>query len=119
MGWPMYVKDKFIQPKLPHSRRNYTSMQTKRRQTFNKLIRQRDNYTCQLCGSKERELTVHHIDGYRHNPEWRLYLNNAVTICKRCHSCYNQWSENVNTSEKWFMFLEGFNKIFNDYCNSK
>ena len=115
----MYVKDKFIQPKLPHSRRHYTKNQLKRHNLFRSLILKRDDYTCQLCGSKKRKLTVHHIEGYRHNPEWRLYLNNGVTICERCHICYNQWSENINTSEKWFLFLENFNKIFNDFCNSK
>lgn len=113
LGWPMYVKDKFIQPKLPNHRPKITK-QLKRYKKFRTLVIRRDNYTCQVCGNKKskRSLTVHHIDGYRYNPEWRLYLGNAITLCHECHNFYNSWSGNVNTSEKWFEFLEY-------RCNSK
>lgn len=52
----------------------------------NRLIAlERDNYTCQLCGSEEK-LIVHHIDetgrgSEIHNNE----LNNLITLCRYCH----------------------------------
>jgi 5-methylcytosine-specific restriction endonuclease McrA len=57
---------------------------------FKRLIRQRDNYTCQRCGITQaahgRTLQVHHLD---HNP-----LNNdpsnLVTACNKC----NVWASN-------------------------
>lgn len=47
------------------------------------LIRQRDAFTCQLCGLKENgySLDVHHIDYDKrnNNPE------NLITLCRSCH----------------------------------
>ena len=46
-------------------------------------IRNRDNYTCQICGDKEtkRRHAVHHIDYDKenNNPE------NLITLCTACH----------------------------------
>lgn len=47
---------------------------------------ERDNYTCQLCGSKQN-LEVHHIIPFN---DFKSYekaneLNNLVTLCKSCH----------------------------------
>lgn len=49
-----------------------------------KQIKKRDNYTCQLCGTKER-LAVHHIDynKYNNNPE------NLLTLCIKCNAKVN------------------------------
>lgn len=46
-------------------------------------IRERDRYTCQVCGEKQgdRAFHVHHIDydKYNCNPE------NLITLCMKCH----------------------------------
>jgi len=46
-------------------------------------IRERDHYTCQVCGEKQGDVThhVHHIDYIKTNcnPE------NLVTLCVKCH----------------------------------
>ena len=49
-------------------------------------IRERDNYTCQSCGTKNNttndwELDVHHKDGDGFNNQ----LDNLVTLCRSCH----------------------------------
>ena len=48
-------------------------------------IRARDNYTCQLCGAKQsdlsRKLDVHHIDYNKANCD----PSNLVTLCRFCH----------------------------------
>ena len=45
-------------------------------------IKVRDNYTCQICGSK-KNLQVHHFEPYKstqnNEPE------NLVTVCSKCH----------------------------------
>jgi len=46
---------------------------------------ERDNYSCQICGSTEKIL-VHHIDrtgrgSLNHNNN----LDNLITLCRRCH----------------------------------
>lgn len=52
--------------------------------TLKKSIRQRDKYTCQLCG-KEPAICVHHIDYDKKNNN----PNNLITLCSSCHSKTN------------------------------
>jgi hypothetical protein len=51
--------------------------------TLKTSIRQRDKYTCRLCGEKQgdRALDVHHIDYNKHN----CNTNNLITLCHLCH----------------------------------
>jgi hypothetical protein len=62
-----------------------------------KFIRERDKFTCQLCGKIQegKLLSVHHIDYNKKNcnPE------NLVTLCRKCHS-----KTNVNR-EKWIKYF--------------
>jgi len=51
-------------------------------------IRRRDNYTCQLCGVRQDQLTgrflklnIHHIDYNKNNCD----SNNLVSVCHRCN----------------------------------
>lgn len=46
-------------------------------------IRERDNYTCQLCKEKQGDiaLSVHHIDYNKEN----CNPNNLISLCVRCH----------------------------------
>lgn len=61
------------------------------------LIRERDDYTCQLCGKTkeelERILSVHHIDYIKEN----LDPTNLITLCCNCNSKVNfkrkYWAE--------------------------
>lgn len=65
-----------------------------------KLIRKRDNYTCQLCGRTQeeegRKLDVHHIDYIKEN----LNPNNLTSLCRSCNA-------KVNTiRECWTKFFQ-------------
>ena len=64
-------------------------------------IRKRDNYTCQLCGVKQKELktalSVHHIlgcCGYFNDPE------QLISLCKSCHGKSEYISMSVANKEK-------------------
>lgn len=59
--------------------------------TRRKEIRERDNYTCQLCGITEeefgREMSVHHIKKYREFED-KVEANepsNLICLCEKCH----------------------------------
>lgn len=64
-------------------------------------IRERDKYTCQICGEKQgdKAFSVHHIDYSKKN----CCLENLITLCKKCHQ-----KTNFNR-EKWINFFK--NKI--------
>ncbi len=60
--------------------------------TLREQIRQRDNYTCQLCGTPQNgmKLACHHIDyNKKHN-----HSNNLISLCTRsCHLRTNHHRE--------------------------
>lgn len=46
---------------------------------------ERDNYTCQDCGSRGVELQADHIKPFAYFVELRLVLENGRTLCVPCH----------------------------------
>lgn len=51
---------------------------------WKKLVKARDNNTCQHCGSK-KELHVHHIIEWAKDESKRFDVNNGITLCIDCH----------------------------------
>jgi hypothetical protein len=49
-----------------------------------KLVFERDDWTCQKCGSKEN-LHCHHYEGILINPIESADVDSCVTLCKKCH----------------------------------
>jgi hypothetical protein len=65
-------------------------------------IRERDKYTCQLCGEKQgdRAFCVHHIDYDKKNCDPK----NLVTLCLKCHIKTN------HKREYWINYFKIINK---------
>ena len=74
------------------------------------LIKERDNYTCQICGnSPSGNLNAHHLNGWNAFPEQRFDLDNGATLCTDCHKeFHSQYGYGDNTREQ-----------FNEYAASK
>ena len=53
--------------------------------TLRRSIRERDNYTCRICGRQDDAMDVHHIDYDKDNCD----PNNLITLCRACHSKTN------------------------------
>ena len=66
--------------------------------TLKKSIRERDKYTCQLCGKEG--IIVHHIDYDKKN----CNLNNLITLCNSCHTGTN------SNRTKWIEYFRGEKK---------
>lgn len=58
-------------------------------------ILQRDNFTCQICGSTEKTLHVHHLCYRKDAKIWDYPDNTLITLCEDCHSMEHEMqSEN-------------------------
>lgn len=70
-------------------------------------VYERDNYTCQVCGSsKSGTLVAHHLNGYNWDIEHRTDINNGITLCTRCHNeFHNKFRCGNNTKEQFEQFL--------------
>jgi HNH endonuclease len=49
-----------------------------------KIIKEKFNYTCEICGSKDN-LEAHHILPVKTNPELENDINNGACLCHDCH----------------------------------
>ena len=53
-------------------------------QRWSIAVKKRDNYTCQLCGSK-KNLVAHHVLSKERFPNLMYNVSNGITLCKSCH----------------------------------
>lgn len=57
----------------------------KNKMQLRKAVLERDNFTCQECGSKEK-LECHHLKPQCDYPELALDIDNCITLCHECHT---------------------------------
>jgi 5-methylcytosine-specific restriction endonuclease McrA len=65
----------------------------------------RDNYTCDICLIKGGCINAHHLLSYADNPNFRLELNNGITLCEKCHCDFHiAYGKGKNTQEQYNEF---------------
>ena len=52
---------------------------------WQKVVFERDNRTCQICGLTKEIMHADHIKRYSEFPELRYELSNGRTLCEECH----------------------------------
>lgn len=60
---------------------------------WKRSVFERDNYTCQLCGSK-KDLQAHHKLDFVEFPDKRFDVDNGLTLCRSCHNKIHYEEEN-------------------------
>lgn len=53
---------------------------------FRKTVLERDDWTCQDCGTRGGRLEVHHIKSWAEHPDLRYEPDNGMTLCRSCHN---------------------------------
>lgn len=82
---PNWIKDRDLLKDQNKSIRWSKDMSDWRKSIYN-----RDDYTCQMCGSKSSKdnaviLNAHHIERFVDNEELRFDVDNGITLCEDCH----------------------------------
>jgi len=72
----------YKQVKYPKDFKQNTSREVQPQ--LRQIVFERDEYTCQKCGSTE-SLHCHHITGIELNPIESADVDNCITLCKKCH----------------------------------
>jgi 5-methylcytosine-specific restriction endonuclease McrA/DNA-binding XRE family transcriptional regulator len=48
-------------------------------------VRERDDFTCRLCGQRGGKLEIHHVLPVWSRPDLVLDMGNLITLCEECH----------------------------------
>ena len=68
---------------------------------WREAVFERDKYTCQDCGAKDKFLNVHHIISMSEDISKALDIDNGITLCVNCHQKrHPNLSLNIEQSEK-------------------
>jgi hypothetical protein len=68
----------------------------------------RDKFTCQKTGVSGGKLNIHHINNFRDFPEFRLAIDNGITLSEKAHKEFHHIYGNKNNTreqlEEFFKF---------------
>lgn len=100
---PMYGKTGALNPRYvdgssPERQRSYAQAAG---QDFLRAVYKRDGYCCRRCGAPKttpKSIHAHHIKPWAGNPALRFDLDNAVTLCRPCHSWVHS---RANVNREW------------------
>lgn len=83
-------------------------------QKWAKKVKQRDNYTCQLCFASGSGVYLHshHLNSWDLFPDQRYQLDNGITLCNQCHFSFHKISGlGTNTKYQFEQFKVLFQTI--------
>ena len=78
---------------------------------WQKGIIERDK-VCQCCGG-HKHLQAHHIFGYKNHPNYRVNLENGITLCKWCHGKYHSYYGKDANPSSLIKFIKRFGGLLN------
>lgn len=67
-----------------------------------KIVKSRDNYSCQICDKNGGELNAHHMFSWDEYHDLRYDIDNGVTLCYKHHmDFHNRYGYGKNTKEQF------------------
>ena len=64
---------------------------------WGEAVKERDNYTCQVCQRRGVYLHSHHKIPFAMSKAGRYNVTNGITICKECHTTFHrEYGDNYN-----------------------
>jgi hypothetical protein len=70
--------------KLGITRTNNAIRRSSQYLKWTKQIYKRDDYTCQICGVKGKNIRANHIKKFADYPDLRFVVTNGIVICEKC-----------------------------------
>lgn len=65
-------------------------------------VKQRDHYTCAICGRRGVALHSHHLNAWAEYPDQRYDVENGVTLCTFHHEDFHEkYGKGKNTEEQF------------------
>lgn len=77
--------------------KNKTDRNNIKYKNWRESVFKRDNYTCQICGIRGKELQADHIKPFAYFPKLRLNIDNGRTLCVECHKGTDTYMGRVYT----------------------
>ena len=94
-------------PNLTDEERN-SKRDNKQYREWRSKVFKRDNWTCQCCKIKGKNINAHHLNSYTTDKNNRYNVENGITLCVECHKKFHMLYEYGNNT------LEQFEKFINE-----
>jgi hypothetical protein len=88
--------------------------------TWRKSVYCRDNYTCQSCFDRGKNLNAHHLDCWADYVDKRYEMNNGITLCENCHNAFHKtFGKKTNRSQFYQWIWKNYSNKVIRYGNAK
>lgn len=74
---------------------------------WSKIVKERDNYICKICGKYDIPLHSHHLNSWNLFVNQRYDIKNGVCICQNCHYFFHLcFGKGGNTKDQFEQFKQ-------------
>jgi len=68
---------------------NYDRFEDPKHIRWARKVKERDGFTCQICGATNTYLNSHHCNSWDMFEEERFDIDNGITLCQECHKNFH------------------------------
>lgn len=80
----------------------YNRFEDPQHKKWAKAVKEKDNFTCQICNKQGVYLNSHHIYSWDKYVDLRFIVNNGITLCQYHHDMFHKiYGEGKNTRSQY------------------